>query len=118
MTLTNTFGNKVEPVSQNIKRALLRHDEVHWAHVMAGWPELISISRWKESKKWQLLVEECDHRTLKTIYVVEFADADIDEAIEFFLKLLKSPRKEFVKAMREKLGLFIFPKTMLNSLPA
>ena len=108
MALTNTNGKKVEPVSQSIKRALLRHDEVNWAHVATNWPELISISRWKEAKKWRLSVEECDTNTMKIIYTVEFADADIDEAIDFFIALLGSPRKNFVKTMRDKLGLFVF----------
>jgi hypothetical protein len=110
VALTNTFGKKVEPTLESIKRSLLRPDEVGWAHVLAVWPELISISRWKESKKWKLSVEECSPRTLKTIYIVDFTDADIDETIEFFLALLKSPRKDFIKAMRERLGLFIFPQ--------
>jgi hypothetical protein len=108
---SDTFGNPVKLIPQKIHSVLHQPCEGS-AHVYAHYPKMVVISRLKEKNIWSIIVEELwddnpDKMKLTSVYCVHFKDEEIDAAIELFLSLIKSPRKDFVQYMHKKLGRWI-----------
>lgn len=119
---SDTFGNPVKLIPQKINNVLHQPCEGH-AHVYAHHPKMVVISRLKENNTWSIIVEELwddnpDKMKLKSVYCVYFKDEEIDAAIELFLSLIKSPRKDFIQYAHKKLGRWIIiPRLEITNIP-
>ena len=104
---TDTYGRPVKLVRQKIHQALINPCE-GMAHVFAHAPKLVVIHRIKDDNVWSVSVEELyDNKVegskLESIYFVKFRDEELNAAIELFLALIKSQRKDFLRAIYRKL---------------
>jgi hypothetical protein len=113
---SDTFGKPVKLTHQKVFDTLTNPYE-GMAHVFVHDPKLISISRIKNGKEWEIAVEESwdddpesDRMPLTAVYYVTFKDENLDAAIKLFFDLIKSPRKDYEESMRRKIGKYIiFP---------
>jgi glutathione peroxidase-family protein len=82
------------------------------AHVFVHDPLMVIINRSKNNGIWSVSVEELydddvEGSKIIPVYRVVFKDEEINTAIELFLSLIKSQRKDFEKYMYKKLGKII-----------
>ena len=106
---SDTFGRPVKLTYQKIHQILFNTSEGS-AHVFAHYPKMVVIHRMKD-KEWSILVEELynadEYSPLITVYSVSFEDERIEAAINLFLALIKSQRKDFEHNIYKKLGKFV-----------
>jgi hypothetical protein len=106
--VSDTFGSSVE-LNRNKIHKVLANPYEGFAHVYAHDPKMVIINRIKWKGIWSLTVEELyddgvENTPLISVYCVTFKDEDIDAAIELFLALIKTQRKDFERYMRKRLG--------------
>lgn len=107
---SGTYGQSVK-LDYNSIYTVLSQPHNGFAHVYARDPGMAIISRYKDGSAYTVMVEELfddvDSSILKSIYNVKFADDDISSAIKLFLKLIKSPRKEYIRLIYKNIGQFM-----------
>jgi hypothetical protein len=122
ITTSDFFGQPVILTHQKIYQSLT-HPQDGFAHVFAHDPKMVIINRIKHRGVWAITIDELyddeiDDTPLKSIYHLTYADSEIDVAIEMFLSLIKSQRKDFESNIYKKLGKFVILSNIPRKLPA
>ena len=112
--LTDTTGRQVTPTPSAIQTALQRYTtEGGFSHVTFTL-ESITIWRWRNTKRetyhYYITESTYEHSKYADILETPFTADELDKAVEYFLRLCKTPTKVRYNTLINKLGNFtVFP---------
>ncbi len=109
--LTNVYGKSVKFTTRGIKAALERGvPEMRGeAHVWAHDPIMVGIFKTRETKKGPFTytvveVDENIKKMLDDIFILEFTEDQLSEAVTLFMKLCENPKKKLQRDFIKKVG--------------